>query len=87
LCTMPIKIERLRPRSGISEHPLEEKAGFKLADPAYGNEMHHAKHAIHVRTIEEAADLIERKACSIWMIRPGKRASLICPTSLRITRS
>lgn len=84
---MPVKIERLRPHSGVSEYPVEEKAGFKLAGPAHGKEMHHAKRAIHVPTIEEAADLIERKACSIWMIRPGKRASLICPTSLRINRS
>ena len=84
---MPVKIERMRPREGVAEHPLEEAAGFKLGDPAHQGEMHHAKYGVHVRTLEEAADLIEGKGFSIWMARPGKRASLICPTSLRITRA
>lgn len=84
---MSVRIERLQPRGGVSEHPLDEAAGFKLASPSEKGEKHHAKHAIHVRTLEEAADLIEKKNFSIWMVRPGKRASLICPTSLRIIRS
>jgi hypothetical protein len=84
---MTVKIERLRPRGGIAEQPLEEAAGFKLADPAHQNKKHHSKHAIHVRTLKEAAGLIETKGFSLWMVRPGKRASLICRNSLRITRS
>ena len=84
---MAVMIERVRPRGGIAEEPLYEANGFKMADPKYGSEMHHAKHAVHVKTLEEVADLIEKEGFSLWMTRRGKRASLICPTSLRVTHS
>jgi hypothetical protein len=84
---MAIKIERLRPRDGIAEVPLHEARGIKLAPPQNGDEKHHARHAVHAPTLEDAADLIEKERFSIWMHRPGKRASLICPDSLRITRT
>jgi hypothetical protein len=83
---MSIKIERIHPRGGIAEHPLHEANGFKLAGPVEKGEKHHAKHATYVQTLEEAADLIEKQNFSIWMVRPGKRASLICPTSLKMIR-
>lgn len=80
-----VGIKRLQPRGGVVEAPLEEMAGFKLADPKYGNEMHHARRATHVRTLKEAADLIEKQGFSIWITQQGKRASLICPANLKIT--
>ena len=83
---MSVTIERLRPLGGITEQPLHEQKGFKLADPERGDEMHHAKHTIHVGTLEKAADLVKRAGFSIWMVCKGKRASLISPASLRIIR-
>jgi hypothetical protein len=84
---MPVNIERVSPRDGIAERPVCNVKGFKLADPKYGNEMHHAKFAVYVTTLDEAADLIEKNQFSLWMVRQGKRASLISPSSLRIFRT
>ena len=83
---MSVTIERLRPLGGITEQPLHEQKGFKLVDPKRGDVMHHAKHTIHVETLKEAADSVKRAGFSIWMVRKGKRASLISPASLRIIR-
>jgi hypothetical protein len=81
-----INIERLDPRNGVAEVPYKTRRGYKLADPGYGREMHHAKNAIYRSTIQEAADLVEAGHW-IWMTQPGKRPSLISPASLRITRT
>ena len=81
-----ISIERISSRPGGHERPSFTAKGYQLADPRHGSEKHHAKHAVHVKTLDEAADLIAR-GFSIWMSRPGKRASLISPGSLKITRS
>jgi hypothetical protein len=80
-----IAIHRLSPRDGISETPAWTSKGFQLADPALGSEKHKVKHATYARTLDEAATYIS-KGFSMWMQRPGKRASLICPASLDIIR-
>lgn len=84
---MALTIERLHPRDGIAEKPYRKGTLLMLADPKHGKEKHHAKHAIYVPSLEEAADLIENRGFSIWMIQDRKRASLICPTSLRVSRT
>jgi hypothetical protein len=80
-----IAIKRKASRPGGEETPFVTPQGFKLADPCFGNKKHHGKHAFFVRTLDEAAQLIA-KGYSIWMSRPGKRESLICPASLEILR-
>jgi len=81
-----IAIKRKNPRPGGDEAPLLTPKGFKLAAPHFGNKKHHGKNAEYARTLEDAAELIS-KGYSIWMTRPGKRESLICPSSLEILRT
>ena len=80
---MGIKIERIYPRPAGSEYPVRTSRGYELVEPGFKNKV---ENSVFVRTLEEAADLIERRGFSIRMGCPGKRASLICPKSLRITR-
>jgi hypothetical protein len=80
------RIERKQPRSGGTEEPHRTANGlFQLADPDKGGVRHHAEYAVFVRTLDEAAALIER-GFSLWMTREGKRPSLISPDGLRIVR-
>lgn len=81
-----IRIERTSPRNGVVEGPDVTSRGHRLGDPAHGKDKHHAEHTVYVRTLDEAAALIE-KGFSLWMGAKGKRASLIAPKSLRIVRS
>jgi len=84
-----VRIERKFPRKGITEEPLLTPKGYKLADPAFGEHRHHAPHAIFVKSLEDAADAVER-GLSLWMkdIAPnGKRESLISAASLKVIRN
>ena len=81
-----IRIERVSPRKGVVEEPVWASKGYQLADPAHGAQKHHAKHAVHVKTLDEAAQLIG-KGFSLWMVAKGKRSSLISPQSLRIVHA
>ena len=81
-----IRIERVSPRKGVVEEPVWTSKGYQLADPSHGAQKHHAKHAVHVRTLDEAAQLIG-KGFSLWMVAKEKRSSLISPQSLRIVRA
>lgn len=81
-----ISIERISSRDGITEVPVLTARGYQLGDPAHGALKHHAEHAVHVQTLEEAAELIER-GFSLRMGAKGKSPSLIAPKSLRIVRA
>ena len=81
-----IRIERTSSRSGVVEEPVITAKGYQLADPAHGKHKHHAEHATYVKTLEEAAALIER-GFSLRMGAKGKAPSLIAPRSLRIVRN
>lgn len=82
-----IRIERKTPRPGGVEVPERTADGrYKLGDPAKGDKKHHGEHIVYARTLDEVAGLLAR-GFSLWMTRPGKRASLISPGSLRIVRS
>lgn len=80
-----IRIERISSRSGAVEEPSVTSKGYQLADPAHGKRRHHADNATYVKTLDEAAVLIER-GFSLRMSAKGKPASLIAPNSLRIVR-
>jgi len=80
-----IRIERVSPREGLNEEPELTTRGYRLGDPAHGSDKHHAEHAVYVKTLDEAAELINR-GFSLWMSARGKRASLIAPQSLRVVR-
>lgn len=80
-----IRIERVAPRDDIVEEPEWSTKGYCLGDPRFGAEKHHAKNAVYVKTLDEAADLVT-KGFSLRMGGPGKRASLVAPKSLRIVR-
>lgn len=84
---MGIEIERLYPRPGGDENPVRTSQGYELVEPPDVGLKNRVEDATFVSTLEEAADLIESRGFSIRMGDPGKRASLICPKSLRITRS
>lgn len=79
-----IRVERLSPRKGVVEDPVWTSKGYQLAEPVHGAQKHHAKHAVFVRSLDEAAKLIG-KGFSLWMGAKGKRPSLISPQSLRIS--
>jgi hypothetical protein len=81
-----ITIERAAPRDGIIEEPEWSAKGYCLGDPKFGAEKHHAKNAVFVKTLDEAAELVS-KGFSLRMVGPGKRASLVSPKSLRIVRN
>ena len=83
---MAVKIERLTPRDGLPEAPIESERGFELVDRRIVERRHHVENSTFVRSIEEAAYLVEQ-GYSIRMGISGKRASLIAPASLRIVRS
>ena len=81
-----IRIERVSCRSGVVEEPVVTTRGYQLADPAHGKHKHHAEHATYVKSLDEAAVLIER-GYSLRMGAKGKPPSLIAPKSLRIVRA
>jgi hypothetical protein len=83
---MAIRIERINPRNGLDEQPVETDRGFELVDKRIPDDRHHAKNSTFVRSIEEAAYLVEQ-GFAIRMGATGKRPSLISRESLRITRS
>lgn len=83
---MSIRIERIQPRDGLKEEPIETDRGFELVDPRIPSDRHHVKNSTFVKSIEEAAYLVEQ-GFSIRMTAPGKRPSLISSQSLRVVRS
>ena len=83
---MAIRIERINPREGLDEKPIETERGFELVDRRIPEDRHHVRNSTFVRSIEEAAYWVEQ-GFAIRMGAPGKRPSLISPDSLRIVRS
>lgn len=81
-----IRIERISPRDGLDEQPVETERGFELVDGRITADKHHVKNSTFLRSLDEAAYLVEQ-GYSIRMAAPGKRPSLISPDSLRIVRS
>ncbi len=81
-----IRIERISSQSGVVEEPAVTTRGYQLADPVHGKHKHHAEHATYVKTLDEAAAMIER-GFSLRMGAKGKAPSLIAPKSLRIVRA
>jgi hypothetical protein len=82
---MPIIITRLKPRPGHHEVPEYSGAGYQLVASSVSKGRNKVENATFVRTLEEAADLVE-KGYSIRMSAPGLRPSLIGPKSIKITR-
>ncbi|MCC6921337.1 MAG: hypothetical protein IT548_19260 [Alphaproteobacteria bacterium] len=83
---MLVSIRRKFPRKGLPETPARTARGYQLASPKLdAKAKNKVEHATFVRTLEEAADLIDQ-GYLIWMVADGKRASLIIPQSLVITR-
>src|SRR5262245_26522752 len=83
---MGTRIERQNPREGIEELPIETARGFELVDPRISRDRHHVKNSTFVRSIEEAAYLVEQ-GFSIRMGAPGKRPSLVSRSGLKIVRT
>ncbi len=83
---MPVTIERINPRDGLREHPVESDRGFELVDRRLSGQKNLVENATYVRSIDEAAYLIEQ-GYAIRMGAGGKRASMISPDSLRINRT
>jgi hypothetical protein len=83
---MVTRIERVSPRDSLREQPAETERGFELVDPRIPQDRHHVKNSTFVRSIDEAAYLVEQ-GYSIRMTAPGKRPSLIASASLKIIRA
>jgi hypothetical protein len=81
-----VTIERKSPRPGLPEMPVETDRGFELVDRRIAGQLNKVENSTFVRSIEEAAYLIEQ-GFAIRMGASGKRASLISPQSLRIVRT
>ena len=81
-----LRIERLNPRNGSAEEPAFSTRGYCLGDRKFGPDKHHAEHAVYVKTLADAAELVAARY-SLRMARAGKRGSLISPASLRVIRS
>lgn len=84
---MAVRIERRKPRRGCHEHPVRTGRGYELVDPPNVGRKNKVEDATFVKTLEEAADLIEKYGYSIRMGCRDKRPSLISPSGLHITRS
>ena len=82
---MSVRIERIDPRRGEPEAPLETARGFELVDGRAAGGRERVDHATFIRSIEDAAYLVEQ-GYSIKMIGEGKRAALVAPAKLRILR-
>lgn len=85
---MVIRIERVSPRCMHGEEACLSKQGYQLGDPDVGAEWHHLKNAVHVRTLEQAAALIESKRFALRMscTRGCRPPSLIRPSGVRVVR-
>jgi hypothetical protein len=83
---MPVTIERVKPRKGLEERPIQTQRGFELVDRRIAGRRHHVENSTFVTTLAEAANLIEQ-GYAIRMGAKGVRSSLIAPKSLRILRS
>ncbi|PSJ57607.1 hypothetical protein C7I85_21835 [Mesorhizobium soli] len=81
-----IRIERIAPRDGAIEEPELTAKGYCLGDPKFGAQKHHAKNAVYVKTLDEAAELV-LQGFSLRMVGKGKRASLVAPRSLSLVRA
>ena len=80
-----IGITALGTERGLETRLVPER-GYELADHRIPEHRHHVANSTFVRSLEEAAYLVEQ-GYAIRMGAPGKRASLISPASLRIVRS
>jgi hypothetical protein len=56
---MPIRIERTNPRDGLDEQPIETERGYELIDKRIPEDRHHVKSSTFVRSVEEAAYLVD----------------------------
>jgi hypothetical protein len=83
---MTVTIERINPRDGLREHPVESDKGCELVDRRMSGQKTLVENATYVRSIDEAAYLVEQ-GYAIRMGAEGKRASLISPGSLRVIRT
>jgi hypothetical protein len=83
---MLVTIERVNPRLGAKEQPVETDRGFELVDRRISKQKNKVENATFVRSIEEAAYLIDQ-GFAIRMGALGKRSSLISPKSIRIKRA
>jgi hypothetical protein len=80
-----VRIERIKPRAGIPEEPTLTGRGYELVDRRIAERRHHLENSSFVRSLEEAAYLVEQ-GFAIRMGGPGKRSSLVSPKGLRIVR-
>lgn len=81
---MKIKIERISPRHK-DEAPILTSRGYELVDQRNGGQKNKVENSTFVRSIEEAAYLIEQ-GFAIRMGAAGLRPSLISAKSIRIVK-
>jgi len=57
---VPVRIERVNPRPGANETPVETDRGFELVDRRIAGKKNKVENSTFVRSIEEAAYLVEQ---------------------------
>ena len=82
---MSVRIERIDPRHGEPETPLETARGFELVDARSAGQKARIG-ATFIRSIDDAAYLVEQ-GYAIRMTGQGKRPALVAPAKLRIIRN
>ena len=82
---MGVRIERIDPRHGEQETPLETARGYELVDHRSVGQRSGHENATFIRSIDDAAYLVEQ-GYSIKMTGQGKRPALVSPAKLRIIR-
>ena len=53
-----MRVYRLDPKTGQKQYPKQQNGHYVLGDPKHGNQKHHAKNQVLVRTEQEMIDLI-----------------------------
>lgn len=53
-----MRVYRLDPKTGNKQYPVQQDGCFVLGDPKYGNEKHHGRNQVLVRTEQEMIDLL-----------------------------
>jgi hypothetical protein len=82
-----IRIERLNPRAGKTDHAYPGRRGYQLGDPKLSSkERKLVANSKFVPTLDEAAYWVESQG---WHIRMGdtwREASLIQPAEVRVVK-
>lgn len=71
-----MRVYRLDPKTGNRQYPVRQEGCFDLGDPVHGNQKHHAKNQVLVKTEQEMIDLV-MQGYSV-RVRTDTAPSMVC---------